>query len=94
MKYSHKLLSVRPSRRFFHQSELTFDNPGDRHPPKKKSPWSIFDASELENKTVRTKLIQQTRALIFRLGQTERRDRRTPETSGREEISTIRSREW
>ena len=31
------------------------DNLGDKHPPKRKSPWSIFDVSELEDKTVRAK---------------------------------------
>ena len=29
---------------------------GDKHPPKRKSPWSIFEVSELESKSVRTKL--------------------------------------
>lgn len=38
-----------------HLSELILGNPGDKHPPKRKSPWSIFDASELESKAVRTK---------------------------------------
>ena len=40
-----------------------FDNPGDKHPPKRKSPWSIFDISELENKSVRAKLLPQNYAL-------------------------------
>jgi len=26
---------------------------GDKHPPKRKSPWSIFDASELESKAAK-----------------------------------------
>jgi len=26
---------------------------GDKHPPKRESPWSIFDVTELESKTVK-----------------------------------------
>lgn len=41
----------------------TLDNPGDKHPLKKQSPWSIFDISELESKTVRIKFLPQVYAL-------------------------------
>ena len=60
-----------------HQS----DNLGDKHPPKRKSPWSIFDVSELESKTVGASSYPQIHALMtLPLGQTDCRDRRTSET--------------
>lgn len=72
-----------------------FCNPGDKHPPKRKSPWSMFEVSELESKTVRTKLLlSKICAHTFTLGQTDCRDRRTPEAGRREEIPTVCSCEW
>ena len=60
-----------------HQS----DNLGDKHPPKRKSPWSIFDVSELESKTVGASSYPQIHELMtLPLGQTDCRDRRTSET--------------
>jgi len=56
---------------------------GDRHPPRKKSPWSIFDISELENKTA--KLTAEISELQRQAE--ERRSQRSTLTSGDGDVS-------
>jgi len=56
---------------------------GDKHPPKKKSPWSIFDISELESKT--DKLNTEIAELQRRAE--ERRSQRSVLASGDADVS-------
>ncbi|KAF9783168.1 hypothetical protein BJ322DRAFT_1008233 [Thelephora terrestris] len=56
---------------------------GDKHPPKRKSPWSIFDAADLESKT--TKLTAEIAELQKRTE--ERRAQRSALASGDADVS-------
>jgi len=56
---------------------------GDKHPPKRKSPWSIFDVSELESKTA--KLNAEIAELQKQME--ERRSQRSALASGDADVS-------